>query len=76
MAENFRPYGVEGHRHAPEIEQELRRLGAHGTTTFVPHLLPIEQGLLASCYVAPVARCEPRGGQRPLRGALRERAIR
>ena len=54
MAENFRPYGVEGHRHAPEIEQELRGLGAEGTTTFTPHLLPIEQGLLASCHVTPV----------------------
>jgi N-acetyl-gamma-glutamyl-phosphate reductase len=53
MAENFRPYGVEGHRHAPEIEQELAVLGAAGTTTFVPHLLPVHQGLLASCHVTP-----------------------
>jgi N-acetyl-gamma-glutamyl-phosphate reductase len=53
MAENFRPYGVEGHRHAPEIEQELAGLGGAGTTTFVPHLLPIQQGLLASCHVIP-----------------------
>jgi N-acetyl-gamma-glutamyl-phosphate reductase len=49
--ENFSPYGTEGHRHAPEIAQELAQLGATGTITFVPHLLPLYQGLLASCYV-------------------------
>lgn len=51
VVENFKPYGVEGHRHGPELEQELRELGAGGAITFVPHLLPLEQGLLASCYV-------------------------
>jgi N-acetyl-gamma-glutamyl-phosphate reductase len=52
--ENFLPYGVEGHRHQPEIDQELRELLPNGSAgprlTFVPHLLPIDQGLLASCY--------------------------
>ena len=52
-AENFSPYGVDGHRHYPEIAQELRALGADGPLTFVPHLLPIDQGLLASCFVTP-----------------------
>ena len=49
--ENFKPYKVDGHRHSPELEQELRGLGAAGPVTFVPHLLPLDQGLLASCYV-------------------------
>jgi N-acetyl-gamma-glutamyl-phosphate reductase len=53
--ENFLAYGVEGHRHEPEIDQELRELLPNGSAgpglTFVPHLLPIDQGLLASCYV-------------------------
>jgi N-acetyl-gamma-glutamyl-phosphate reductase len=55
LTENFMPYAVDGHRHLPEIEQELSRL--RGQTpfrlpvTFIPHLLPIDQGLLASCYV-------------------------
>jgi N-acetyl-gamma-glutamyl-phosphate reductase len=49
--ENFSPYGVDGHRHRPEIVQELDELGADGAVTFVPHLLPLDQGLLASCYV-------------------------
>jgi N-acetyl-gamma-glutamyl-phosphate reductase len=53
IAHNFKPYGVEGHRHAPEIEQELAAMGGTEVAAFVPHLLPIHQGLLASCYVAP-----------------------
>ena len=51
--ENVSPYGVAGHRHAPEIDQELAALGASVTTTFVPHLLPLDQGELVSCYVTP-----------------------
>jgi len=53
VAENFTAYGVDGHRHLPEIEQELRELGVDGSITFIPHLLPIDQGLLASCFVTP-----------------------
>jgi N-acetyl-gamma-glutamyl-phosphate reductase len=47
--ENVNAYGVEGHRHRAELEQEIG-----GRITFTPHLLPIDQGLLASCYVTPV----------------------
>ncbi len=47
----YSTYGVDGHRHAPEIVQELRELGASAPVSFVPHLLPLDQGLLASCYV-------------------------
>ncbi|HEX8206645.1 MAG TPA: N-acetyl-gamma-glutamyl-phosphate reductase [Solirubrobacteraceae bacterium] len=46
--ENVKPYGVARHRHTPEIEQEL---GV--TVQFTPHLLPIDQGELVSCYVTP-----------------------
>ena len=49
--ENFTPYGTRGHRHEPEISQELSALGADPPLTFVPHLLPIDQGELVSCYV-------------------------
>jgi N-acetyl-gamma-glutamyl-phosphate reductase len=53
IAENFAPYAVEGHRHTAEIEQELGRLAgaAPPPLAFVPHLLPLDQGLEASCYV-------------------------
>jgi N-acetyl-gamma-glutamyl-phosphate reductase len=42
-------YKVEGHRHTAELEQELP--GVH--FSFVAHLLPIDQGILASCYARP-----------------------
>ncbi len=51
VTENLSPYGVDGHRHLPEITQELKRLGSEVSVTFVPHLAPLDQGLLASCYV-------------------------
>lgn len=49
--ENVSAYGVPRHRHTPEIEQELAALGAEVTVTFTPHLLPLDQGELVSCYV-------------------------
>ena len=52
-AENLTPYNVEGHRHTPEIEQELAVLGADLPITFVPHLVPLAQGEMDSCYVTP-----------------------
>ncbi len=49
--ENVSPYGVPRHRHTPEIEQELAALGCAVSVTFAPHLLPLDQGELVSCYV-------------------------
>jgi N-acetyl-gamma-glutamyl-phosphate reductase len=49
--ENVSPYGIPCHRHTPEIEQELAALGADVRITFTPHLLPLDQGELVSCYV-------------------------
>ncbi len=49
--ENVSPYGVASHRHTPEIEQELALLGAAVRITFTPHLVPLDQGELVSCYV-------------------------
>ena len=48
VAENTNPYKVHGHRHRAELESEL---GSGLPITFIPHLVPIDQGLLASCYV-------------------------
>jgi N-acetyl-gamma-glutamyl-phosphate reductase len=50
--ENVSAYGVPRHRHTPEIEQELAALGAELRVTFTPHLLPLDQGELVSCYVS------------------------
>jgi N-acetyl-gamma-glutamyl-phosphate reductase len=49
--ENLIPYGVPRHRHTPEIEQELAALGSKLLVTFTPHLIPLDQGELVSCYV-------------------------
>jgi N-acetyl-gamma-glutamyl-phosphate reductase len=51
--ENMTPYKVERHRHTPEIEQELAVMGASLPITFTPHLVPLAQGELVSCYVTP-----------------------
>lgn len=51
MTENAFPYKTEGHRHRPEIEQELAALGSPAAVDFVPHLLPLDQGELATCFV-------------------------
>ena len=48
VTENVNAYKVDGHRHRAELEQELDE---RFPITFTPHLLPIDQGLLASCYV-------------------------
>jgi N-acetyl-gamma-glutamyl-phosphate reductase len=48
--ENVNAYKVEGHRHRAELEQQL---GPETPITFTPHLVPLDQGLLASCYVTP-----------------------
>ena len=48
VLENVSPYKVGAHQHAPELEQALGF-----PVCFVPHLLPVRRGLLATCYVRP-----------------------
>jgi len=50
--ENVFPYSTEGHRHLPEITQELARLrpGYQPEVVFIPHLVPMTRGILDSCY--------------------------
>ena len=52
VAEGIHPYGLGGHRHAPEIDQELS-VAANElvTVTFTPHLAPMSRGILATTYV-------------------------
>ncbi len=52
VSEGMKPYGLPLHRHQPEIEQELSLIiGERVPVTFVPHLIPINRGILASIYV-------------------------
>ncbi|MDD5097991.1 MAG: N-acetyl-gamma-glutamyl-phosphate reductase, partial [Candidatus Omnitrophica bacterium] len=49
---DFRAYKVNVHQHAPEINQVLSKLsGKKIQVTFVPHLLPIERGILSTVYL-------------------------
>src|SRR5581483_11187171 len=50
VLENLSPYAVGAHRHAPEIAQQLGF-----AVCFVPHLLPVRRGLLATCYLHTAA---------------------
>jgi len=60
--ENVSAYGLDGHRHLPEITQELRELGQEPRVTFLPHLIPMTRGILASCY-APLKPGALPGGE-------------
>lgn len=50
-SDNFKAYGVAGHRHLPEISQGLSQVaGADVGLTFVPHLTPMIRGIHATLY--------------------------
>jgi N-acetyl-gamma-glutamyl-phosphate reductase len=53
--ESVRAYGVGGHRHVAEMEQELAALtgGSVALVDFLPHLIPMTRGILAACHVRP-----------------------
>jgi len=46
-----RAYGLNGHRHIPEIAQELQALGIEAPFVFTPQVVPIARGMLGSIYV-------------------------
>jgi len=51
--ENVKPYNVAGHRHTPEIEQEMSALlGREMPVTFTPHLVPMTRGILVTAYLS------------------------
>jgi N-acetyl-gamma-glutamyl-phosphate reductase len=64
--EGISAYALAGHRHLPEIVQELAFLteGAAPRVIFVPHLLPTARGILSTCY-APLAAGVAGGSQEP-----------
>ncbi len=61
--ENVAAYGLKGHRHLPEILQELVAVSRKEdlSLTFVPHLIPMTRGMLATCY----ARLKDAGNHGP-----------
>ena len=55
--EDTTAYALDGHRHLPEIIQELKQLhpGQSPSVTFVPHLIPMTRGILTTCYAMLVS---------------------
>nr|MBA3826400.1 N-acetyl-gamma-glutamyl-phosphate reductase [Ktedonobacterales bacterium] len=52
MHDSLAAYGLAGHRHTPEMVQALTHANAATppAITFVPHLVPMNRGILATCY--------------------------
>lgn len=72
VSEGMRPYGLDGHRHQPEIEQELSvAAGANVAISFTPHLAPMNRGILETIHVRLEGRAQPAD----LRAALGERYL-
>lgn len=58
-SDNFKAYGVSGHRHHPEIVEHLQGLAGQPVgLTFVPHLVPMIRGMFSTIYlnIVPQAR--------------------
>ena len=72
LNEGMSAYKVACHRHTPEIEQTLSKIsGEKMHITFVPHLLPVNRGILATCY----AKLKPGVTEEMLRAAYGQRAV-
>lgn len=59
--EDFKAYAIGTHRHTPEINQELLNIIRQPVdVNFIPHLLPIDRGLLSTIYAKAARRTELR----------------
>lgn len=51
--EGFKAYSIANHRHTPEIEQTLSGIAGEAVmVNFTPHLLPVNRGILSTCYAS------------------------
>ena len=55
VAEDVYPYGLDGHRHQPEIAQEARAVGIDAPIVFSPHEVPLKRGIFTDIYLVPKA---------------------
>ena len=55
----IRAYGLDGHRHQPEIERNLRAAGIAASVTFTPHVVPLARGMLVDAYAMFDAPVDP-----------------
>jgi N-acetyl-gamma-glutamyl-phosphate reductase len=57
--EGVKAYKIFAHRHTPEIDQELSQLAQREiNVTFVPHLIPMDRGILSTLYVRLTKKME------------------
>ena len=54
ISENFFSYGINGHKHYPEIKQEMSKVNKEIKCTFLPHVLPIISGIQSTIYIDKV----------------------
>jgi N-acetyl-gamma-glutamyl-phosphate reductase len=63
--ENFKAYALKTHRHTIEIEEQLGELSESDLKVqFTPHLLPIDRGILTTCYATPQKTVTEKGLQK------------
>ncbi len=55
VSESVKAYAVSGHRHYPEIKQNLRSIDSQADLVFVPHLMPMIRGIHATIYADVLA---------------------
>jgi len=69
--ESVRAYGMTGHRHTPEIEQELAVAAGIGTlqVNFIPHLVPVSRGIHSTITAFDTAKTTPEALQNALEQA-------
>jgi len=68
--EDMRAYALAGHKHRPEMEQELSlAAGAGVRVTFVPHIVPVNRGILSTIFARPAKGAS----QESLRAALKQK---
>ncbi len=72
-SENYSAYKVNRHQHTPEIEQTLSAAaGKPVKITFVPHLLPVNRGILATIYAQKTAKTTEDGIRKTLERAYQQ----
>ncbi|CAK7017594.1 N-acetyl-gamma-glutamyl-phosphate reductase [Saezia sanguinis] len=50
VSDSFKAYAVKGHRHGPEINEQLRRIDPQANVLFLPHLIPSIRGIHSTLY--------------------------
>ena len=55
VSESVKAYAVSGHRHYPEIKQNLRQIDSQADLVFIPHLMPMIRGIHTTIYADVIA---------------------